>query len=96
MPKFKARTPARSLLWRAGRFLYLLWGGMILMRLASMGQMRFPAWIWDWPKLASKLTGPIGKGLLFGLGLAMALAALKEIWELVDLVLLKVLRDGER
>jgi hypothetical protein len=61
-----------------------------------MGQMRFPAWIWDWPKVASKLTNPIGKGLLFGLGLAMALAALKEIWELVDLVLLKVLHDGER
>jgi len=67
-----------------------------MMRLASMGQMRFPAWIWDWPKFASKLTSPIGKGLLFGLGLVMALAALKEIWELVDLVLLKVLREGER
>jgi hypothetical protein len=69
---------------------------MILMRLASMGQMRFPAWIWDWPGFASKLTSPVGKGLLFGVGLAMALAALKEIWELVDILLLKLLRDGRR
>ena len=76
--------------------MYLLWGGMIIMRLAFTGQMRFPAWIWDWPKIASKLIGPVGRGLLLGIGLAMALAALREIWELVDLVLLRFMRDRER
>ena len=66
------------------------------MRLALMGQIRFPAWIWEWPEFASRLTSPIGRGILLGLGLAMALAALKEIWELVDLVLLRVLHERER
>jgi len=66
------------------------------MRLASTGQVRFPVWIWDWPKFASKLTSPVGRGLLLGLGLAMALAALREIWELVDLVLIRILHDRER
>jgi len=96
MADAKTRTPVRLFLWRAARFLYLLWGGMILMRLALTGQMRFPAWLWDWPSIASKLTGPVGRGLLLGLGLAMALAALREIWELVDLVLLRFLHDRER
>jgi len=95
MAYFKASSRTGPLLIRAARFLYLLWGGMLLMRLASMGQMRFPAWIWDWPKLASKLTSPIGRGALLGLGLAMALAALLEIWELVDMVLLKIMREKE-
>jgi hypothetical protein len=71
---------------------------MILMRLATAGQMRFPAWMWEWPKIATKLAGPIGKGLLLGVGLAMALAALKEVWELVDLVLLRIMqgKEGQR
>jgi hypothetical protein len=61
-----------------------------------MGQMRFPGWIWGWPKFASKLTSPVARGLILGLGLAMALAALKEIWELVDRVLLRIMNDRER
>jgi len=96
MADLSVRVPFKLLLWRSLRFLYLLWGGMLLMRLAFMGQMRFPAWIWDWPVFASKLTSPIGRGILLGLGLAMALAALKEIWELVDIVLLRILHDRER
>ena len=66
------------------------------MRAASAGQMRFPAWLWEWPKFAAWLSSPIGRGILLGLGLVMALAALKEIWELVDLVLMKFLHDRER
>ena len=96
MADLRAHVPIKLLLWRGFRFLYLLWGGMLLMRLAVTGQVRFPAWIWDWPAFASKLTSPIGRGMFFGLGLAMALAALKEIWELVDLVLLRVLHERER
>jgi len=66
------------------------------MRLASTGQIRLPAWIWEWPKFVSKLTTPLGRGFMLGLGLAMALAALKEIWELVDIILLKFLQDRDR
>jgi hypothetical protein len=33
---------------------------------------------------------------MLGLGLTMALAALKEIWELVDRVLLRIMNDRER
>jgi hypothetical protein len=33
---------------------------------------------------------------MLGIGLAMALAALKEIWELVDRVLLRIMNDRER
>ncbi|MCL1908573.1 MAG: hypothetical protein FWG12_04300 [Holophagaceae bacterium] len=69
---------------------------MLLMRLASTGQVRFPFWIWEWPKIASKLTSPVGRGFMLGLGLVMALAALKEIWELVDIILIKFLHDRER
>ena len=66
------------------------------MRLASLGHLRFPQWIWGWPGMASKMASPVGRGLLLGLGLAMALAALREVWELVDMVLLRLLQDRER
>lgn len=59
-------------------------------------EARFPHWIWEYPRVASKMTGNIGRGFLVGLGLVMALAALKEIWELVDIILLKYLNDRER
>jgi hypothetical protein len=42
------------------------------------------------------MAGPTGKGLLLGLGLAMALAALREVWELVDLILMRIMHDEER
>jgi hypothetical protein len=90
----QAQLSAKLLLWRASRFFYLLWGGIIL-GLASLGQTRFPVWIWDWPRLASKLTSPVGRGMLVGLGLAMALAALREIWELVDMLIFKLLHSGD-
>jgi hypothetical protein len=69
---------------------------MLLMRLAVIGQMRFPAWVWDWPKVTSQITGPIGRGLMLGLGLVMALAALREMWELVDMVFHLILNERER
>ena len=75
--------------------MYLLWGGMLLIRLAIIGQMRFPGWVWDWPNIASKMTTPVGRSFLLGLGLVMALAALREMWELVDMVLRRIMNDRE-
>jgi len=89
----RVSTPVAVLLWRAGRFLYLLWGGMLLMRRMSMGSPSVPHWVWDWSGFAAWLVGPFGGGLLFGVGLAMAVAALGEVWELVDLLLLRLTRS---
>jgi hypothetical protein len=60
--------------------------------------MRFPSWVWGWSDFALWLTRPMGRGLIFGIGLAMALAALREVWELVDLLLAGFTRpkEGER
>jgi hypothetical protein len=70
---------------------------MLLMRNTSFGRLQFPVWVWERPGLAIWLAGPFGKGLLFGVGLAMAIAAMKEVWELVDLVLLRmaISREGD-
>ena len=46
--------------------------------------------------LAYNLMGPVGRGLLLGVGLAMALAAMKEVWELVDMLLLRFLFEREK
>lgn len=90
----------RSFLWdtliRSGRFFYLLWGGMLLTTLALYNRLRLPSFVWELPGLARWLTGPWGRGFALGLGLAMALAALVEVWELVDRLLVHVMRDEER
>jgi len=39
---------------------------------------------------------PLGRGLMLGIGLAMAIAALIEVWELVDRILVRFLHDHER
>jgi hypothetical protein len=96
MADHPARIPVWLLFWRATRFMYLLWGGMLLIRLAYIGQMRLPTWAWSWPKITSKLASPAGRGLLLGLGLVLALAALREMWELVDAVLQRIMNDRER
>jgi hypothetical protein len=59
----------------------------MLMRFMSVAWPRFPAWVWGRPTAAVWLSGPLGRGLLFGIGLAMALAALREVWELVGMAL---------
>jgi hypothetical protein len=68
---------------------------MLLMRHMSVAWPRLPPWVWGRSGAALWLSGPLGRGLLFGAGLAMAMAALKEVWELVDLVLLRVARSRE-
>ena len=86
MPK-PPRSFVWDLIWRFLRFIYLLWGGMLLGSTAVLGNTRIPSALWQWPWFCRFLLGPWGRGLALGLGLVMALAALLEIWELVDRLL---------
>lgn len=96
MPSNRPRPFAWDALLRALRFFYLLWGGMLLGTHAMNNRVRVPSWVWQWPEFARFWTTPWGRGVLMGLGLAMALAALFEVWELVDRLLARLLRDRER
>lgn len=86
---------AKDTLTRVVRFFYLLWGGMLLGTLAFYNRMRLPDYLWNWPRTARVLTGPWGRGVLLGLALAMLLAALLEVWELVDRLLVRLLHDHD-
>lgn len=83
----------RDVLIRALRFFYLLWGGMLLGTLAISNRVRLPDSLWQWPEIARFLTGPWGRGAMLGLALGMLVAALIEVWELVDHLLVRVLHD---
>jgi hypothetical protein len=85
-------------LTRSLRFLYLLWGGMLLGTVAFFNRVRLPEFLWNWPEAARFLTGPWGRGACLGLALAMLLGALLEAWDLVDLLLVRFLHrhDVER
>ncbi len=95
-----APRPPRSFAWdvlfRTLRFFYLLWGGMLMVSMAATNRVRLPAFVWEWPRVARFLTTPWGRGLLFGIAVVMALAALLEIWELVDRLLVRFLHEHER
>jgi hypothetical protein len=80
---------------RGARFFYLLWGGMLLTTLALYDRLRVPPFLWSWPRAARFLTSSWGRGIALGLGLVMALAALAEIWQLVDRLLVVATRDSE-
>lgn len=90
------RTFAWDVLVRTLRFFYLLWGGMLLTSMAATNRVRPPAFLWEWPRIAQFLTTPWGRGLLLGTALVMAIAALLEIWELVDRLLVRFLHEHER
>lgn len=85
-----------SVLTRALRFFYLLWGGMLLTSLAAYNRLRPPAYLWKWPDLARFFLTPWGRGLCLGIGLAMAIGALQEVWYLVDMLLVHFLPESER
>ena len=89
----------RPFLWdcllRGLRFCYLMWGGMLLGSLALYSRYRLPEFLWNWPEVARFLMGPWGRGVLLGFGLAMALGALLEIWELVDRLLARFLHESD-
>ena len=85
-----------SVLARSVRFFYLLWGGMLLTSLAAYNRLRPPAFLWKWPEVARFFLNPWGRGLCLGLGLVLAIAALQEVWYLVDMLLVRFLPDSER
>ena len=78
------------------RFFYLLWGGMLLTTLSLYNRLRPPAFLWEWPDVARFFLGSWGRGLCLGLGLVMAIAALLEVWTLVDKLLVRFLADSNR
>ncbi len=90
------RSFAWDVLLRTTRFFYLLWGGMLFVSMAATNRVRPPAFLWQWPKVAQFITTPWGRGLLLGIAVVMALAALLEIWELVDRLLVRFLNEHER
>lgn len=90
------RSPLLDTLIRGLRFFYLLWGGMLLGTLAVYNRIRLPAILWEWPRVAGFFFTPWGRGLLLGIALAMSLAALIEVWELVDRILVRFLHESER
>jgi len=91
----RPRPFAWDVLVRAGRFFYLLWGGMLLSTLAFYGRLKPPALLWQWPELCRLAVGPWGRALALALGLVMCLAALLEVWELVDRLLVRFMDESE-
>ena len=81
---------------RGVRFFYLLWGGMLLGTLAVNNRIRLPELVWQWAWVARLCYTPWGRGVLLGIAAAMSLAALAEVWELVDRVLARFFHDSER
>ena len=81
---------------RGLRFFYLLWGGMLLGTLAVNNRIRLPELVWHWTWLDRVFFTAWGRGLLLGIAAAMTLAALAEVWELVDQVLARFFHDSER
>ncbi len=81
---------------RSARFFYLLWGGMLLTSISVYNRLRPPAFLWKWPSVARFFMGSWGRGLCLGLGIVMAIAALIEVWNLVDKLLVRFLPDSER
>ncbi len=78
---------------RCLRFFYLLWGGMLLATLSLYGRLRLPGAMWAWPTLCRMILGAWGRGIILGFGLVMLVAALSEIWEIVDRILVRFLGD---
>lgn len=96
MPASRHRPFAWDILFRALRFFYLLWGGMLLSTLAFYGRLKLPSLFWQWPDLCRAVMGPWGRALALGAGLVMCLAALLEVWELVDRLLVRFMGESER
>ena len=96
MPSRPPRSFALEVALRGLRFFYLMWGGMLLVTLAYYGRLRAPGFLWRWPAVAQGITGPWGRGLAIGVGLTMLIAALLEIWELVDRLLSRFMHEHER
>ena len=95
MPVTRTRPFAWDVLYRALRFFYLLWGGMLLSTLAFYGRLKLPTAFWHWPDLCRVIMGPWGRAMALSFGLVMCLAALLEVWELVDRLLVRFMGEAE-
>jgi hypothetical protein len=93
---FTCERLSMGTLIRGLRFFYLLWGGMLLGTLALNNRIRLPELMWHWTWLGQFFFTPWGRGLLLGVAAAMSLAALAEVWELVDGMLARFFHDSER
>ncbi len=65
------------------RFFYLLWGGVLLGTLAINNHIQLPKFMGRWTWLLRFLFTPWGRGFLLGIAIAMSIAAMIEIWELI-------------
>jgi hypothetical protein len=65
------------------RFFYLLWGGLLLGTLAINNRIQLPVFWGHWTWLLRFLFISWGRGLLLGIAIAMFLAAMVEVWELI-------------
>jgi hypothetical protein len=68
---------------------------MLLSTLAFYGRLKLPAAMWHWPTFCRAAMGPWGRALALGIGLVMCLAALLEVWELVDRLLVRFMGDSD-
>jgi len=69
---------------------------MLVGNLALHNTLYFPDVLYRVPALVRFLTQPLGRGLLLGVAFTMALAALFEMWELVDRLLVRLMGEHER
>lgn len=73
---------------RSLRFLYLLWGSILIGTVIINSRIQLPKFMGRWNLVVQFLfTSPWGQGLLIGITVAMSLAAIIEIWELVNKLL---------
>lgn len=79
------------------RFIYLAWGGILLVMLILFGRphLEVASFVVHTP-LVYLFTSLWGNGILLGLGVLLCTAALIELWELISLVLISVSRGSRR
>ena len=80
---------------RSLRFFYLLWGSILLGTLAINNHVQLPKFMGRWVGLCRLLFMSWGRGLLLGIAVAMSLAAMMEVWELIGRILASFCRDKE-
>lgn len=74
---------------RSLRFLYLLWGSILIGTIIINNRVQLPKFTGRWGLIIQFLfTPPWGQGFLTGITIAMSIAAVVEMWELVGKLLI--------
>lgn len=82
---------------RSIRFLYLLWGSLLLTMLTLKKHIQLPKAIENHTWIASFLfISTYGRGLLIGIATIMLLASVIEIWELIDKILKTIFSNQKK